>query len=527
MTVRSSDEASGKASPRRRPTWLWWLGGSALAACGLYFLYLREAQTWRPDSDAAAIALQGWDMLHGDLLLHGWWLADLSFYSTELPQYMLVEAARGLTPQIVHVCAALTYTLLVLVAALLAKGRATGREGVARALLAAGLMLSPGLFRGTNALLSSPDHTGTALPVLLIVLLLDRAEQWKRRWPVPAAVFVMLLWVQIGDPLGTYVAAVPLALVGVFRLASAIWRRGLRPEWWYNLALAVAAAGSVPLASALVTAIRSAGGYTVAPITGPLVATWPEVPGHALATGQSVLVLFGADFFGQPSQTQAALAYLHLLGVAVAAVALLTGIFWFFTRLDLAGQVLVTATLVLIGAGVFSTHLPDVTFAHEIAPLLPLAAALAGRQFGGWLSRARLRPGLLAAGLAAYLGALCYYATAAPVPAQNQSAADWLVAHNLTYGLAGYWQADSITFDSGGRVTVVPLAPGRINAYQWESQATWFDPGLHYANFVITNAPSWIWSHQFGRPAQTYQYQQYIIMVWNKNLLPLVGPGIG
>jgi hypothetical protein len=321
-------------------------------------------------------------------------------------------------------------------------------------------------------------------------------------------------------------AAAPLALVGLVRLASAIWRRGLRQDLWYNLALTIAAAGSVPLASALVAAIRSAGGYHLTPITGPLFGSWPAVPTHALATGQSVLVLFGADFFGQPSGVWAALAYLHLLAVAVAAVALGVGIFHFFTRLDLAGQVLVAATIILLGAGVFSAHLLDVTFAHEIAPLLPLAAALAGRQLGGWVSRARLRLGLLTAGLAACLGALCYYATAAPMPAQNQAAADWLVAHGLTYGLASYWQADSITFDSGGRVTVVPLAPGTTNAYQWESQASWFDPSLHYANFVITTAPSWIWDHYFGRPAQTYNYQQYIVMVWSKNLLPLLGPGV-
>jgi hypothetical protein len=99
-----------------------------LAATGLFVLYLRQAQTWPPDSDAAAIGLQAWDMLHGNLLLHGWWLADLSFYTTELPEYMLVESVRGLNPEVVHVCAALTYVLLVVLAALLARGRTRGRR---------------------------------------------------------------------------------------------------------------------------------------------------------------------------------------------------------------------------------------------------------------------------------------------------------------------------------------------------------------------------------------------------------------
>ena len=174
--MRVSDAKTSQCPRRIGRPWLPWCAGSVLAASGLFVLYLRQSQTWRADSDAAAIALQAGDMLHGNVLLHGWWLADVSFYTTELPEYMLVESVRGLHPDVVHICAALTYTLLVLLAALLAKGRARGREGVVRALLAAGTMLSPGIFRGTNALLGGPDHTGTAVPVLLILLLLDRAE---------------------------------------------------------------------------------------------------------------------------------------------------------------------------------------------------------------------------------------------------------------------------------------------------------------------------------------------------------------
>ena len=60
----------------------------------------------------------------------------------------------------------MTYTLLVLLAALLARGRARGRAGLARALLAGGIMLAPQL-GATSVLLLSPDHTGTAVPLLV------------------------------------------------------------------------------------------------------------------------------------------------------------------------------------------------------------------------------------------------------------------------------------------------------------------------------------------------------------------------
>jgi hypothetical protein len=519
MRTRPTEEAGGSPARPSAPAWLGWLAGCVLAGSGLFVLYLRQASTWKADSDAAAIAMQAGDMLHGNILLHGWWLSDVSFFTTELPEYALVESARGLHPGVVAVSSALTYTLLVLLAALLGRGRARGREGIVRALLAAGIMLAPGVFRGTNELLAQPDHTGTGVPVLLILLLLDRADAWQRRWPVPAAAGLMLIWAQVADPVATYAAAVPLVLVGLVRAVTR--RQDPVRERRYNMALTVSAAGSVPLAYAAVALIHWMGGFFVLPLQGPWLANPSALPGHARAVGESVLVLFGADFYGQPSRTGAVLAVLHLAGVAVAALALLAGLRGFLGRLDRVGQVLVTGTIIMLAAGVFGTHVTDATFAHEIAIVLPFAAVLAGRLLGGPLVRARLEP-VLAAGLAAYLGALCYAATAGPAPAQNQATADWLVAHHLSYGLAGYWQAASITFDSGGQVTMAPLKPGTVSAYHWEANAAWFDAQSHYANFVVTDDPSSRVWRSFGRPAQTYHDGRYTIMVWRKNLLGLV-----
>src|ERR1035438_3871239 len=68
-----------------------WRGaaGWAVTPVALFFCYLRVSQTEPGDSYGAVFTLQAWDMLHGNLLLHGWWLSDVSFYTTELPEYML------------------------------------------------------------------------------------------------------------------------------------------------------------------------------------------------------------------------------------------------------------------------------------------------------------------------------------------------------------------------------------------------------------------------------------------------------
>src|ERR1700689_2709945 len=114
----AATEAGGGLDRPPRRTWRdhrgWrWLAAGVLL---LFLCALREARQLAPQSDGAAMVLESWAMLHGDLLLRGWQLSDVSFYTTELPEYMLVELVRGFHPDVVGICSALTFTLLVVLA---------------------------------------------------------------------------------------------------------------------------------------------------------------------------------------------------------------------------------------------------------------------------------------------------------------------------------------------------------------------------------------------------------------------------
>src|SRR5260370_28616080 len=220
----------------------WVLGAIAAFAC-----YLRLSRTRAVNSDGAGQALQAWDMLHGNLLLRGWSLGDVSYYTTELPQYMLVELARGLSQDVVHVAAAMTYTLAVLLAALLAKGASTGRQAVLRVLIAAGIMLAPQLASGVNILLSSPDHIGTSVPVMAVWLILDHA---RPPWHIPVIVGAFLSWAVVADPHVVLIGVLPLAGVSAIRVfqAAAVERKPLAAQW-YDMALAAAAPAGAPAAA--------------------------------------------------------------------------------------------------------------------------------------------------------------------------------------------------------------------------------------------------------------------------------------
>ena len=88
------------------------LASAAIAAAVvlLFVAYLRVSRTYTENSDSANILLMSWDMLHGNLLLHGWHLSDVSFYPTELPQYAVLEGLLGLHAGTSHVAAAKSTT---------------------------------------------------------------------------------------------------------------------------------------------------------------------------------------------------------------------------------------------------------------------------------------------------------------------------------------------------------------------------------------------------------------------------------
>ena len=136
---------------RDRRGWRW----AAVVAGVLLLFYCaqREAHQYGVQSDGAAMMLESWSMLHGNLLLRGWQVADVSFYTTELPEYMLVELFRGLNPDVVRICAALTYTLIVVLAAAVAYGArpADKRTAMVRAGIAVADHGRPDRRRGLRA----------------------------------------------------------------------------------------------------------------------------------------------------------------------------------------------------------------------------------------------------------------------------------------------------------------------------------------------------------------------------------------
>jgi len=543
----------------------------------LFVAYVQVSRTYAVNSDSANILLMSWDMLHGNLLLHGWYLSDVSFYPTELPQYAMLEGLLGLHADTAHIAAAMTYTLAVIFAVLLARGprdRAPGRTAWPRMALTGGLMIAPQLGVGAFVLLLSVGHIGTAVPLLLIWLVIDwaatrpcspggstvlppegappprtpLADPPARVWFIPVIVGLLLTWVLVADPLVLVVGIVPLVVVCGIRVLRAVLsarppeRGAALQASWYEVSLAAAAILAYGLADLVNRLLSASGGFILHPLGYQLapVHTWPK---HAWVTGEGLLALFGAK--PQGPAVELAFALLHLAGVALVAWAICRVVRRFVSWPDLVSQVLLLAIVLNVLIYIPST-LADATDlnAREFAVVLPFGAVLAGRVLAeplttlvrggeagapGWLSGRRWRAGLASALAVGYLASLGYAAAQPSVPPANAELATFLAEHHLTNGISGYWQSSIVTVGSDGAVAVRAVQPS-LRPYLWETKGSWYD---QRATFLVTENQAGYFNHfqpsasalaALGPPARTYHVGPYTVLVWNKNLLSSPDP---
>jgi len=533
----SGERASGSGVRRRWAA----LAAYLLSGAVLFVAYLRLSETYPLNSDSANILLMGWDLLHGHLLLHGWYMSDVSFFPTELPQYALLESFLGLRMQTAHVAAAMTYTLVFLLAVVLARSGSSGRAAAIRTLIAAGIMLAPQFGFGVFALDLSVGHIGTAVPLLLVWLLLDKMPS---RWYVPVLTAVLLAWVLVADPI-TYVVGIgPLGAVCAARVirgfarASGHWTDRLARQW-YDLALGASTVAATALAWVANNLISAVGGYRVN--RPPFYLTpWHDLQNNAPAAWK-VLQIFGADYAGLHG-IWLALAFLHMVSVFLVGWALVR-VFRRFYAASLVDQVL-AAAIVLNVVLYMLTNASDEA-AHEVAVIVPFGAALAARVLVRAARQARaardgrtrrVRVAAFAAGiavLAGYAAGFGYELTRPVAAPANTGLASWLARHDLTYGLSGYWTSSSVTVNGGNHVQVRALMQYTLQRDLWMSNLDWYNPRHHYANFVVLDAQPGYFSHwepvqligkYFGVPARVYHTGPYTIMVWNKNLLKYI-PG--
>ena len=492
----------------------------------LFDAYLHLSKTYAENSDEANILLMANDMLHGNVYLSGWNVSDVPFITTELPEITLLVWMFGLHLNTAHIAAAVTYTAVIAIAMLLAKGSARGPQAIMRMALVLAIMLAPQPGVGVFVLVFSVGHIGTSAPVMLTWLVLDRFGLTRRdgttptlrqRWYIPLIIAVLIAWALMADPLVLVIAIYPMLAVCLARVVTGCVTgarnggglRGLGhglAARWLELSLAAAAGIGYLLVWWGRTLLYNAGGYHQQAVPFQLDGGRWFMQARVVAHG--LLEMFGAYFvpgqainYKSPGQyvitgaaplsgLDQAIAITRLACVIVAVWGCCAIARRFFRRdADFISQLLLIGIVLNLVA-----YIPSALADHsalnvrEIAPVLPFAAVLAARMLGdrllafGPAIRVRLprlsrplRLKLIVIPLVALFG---WYSFGLFQQADTPAAADpftgleqFLEANGLSYGLGGYWEASVITVDTGGAITIRAVSPSCIQPYAVGEQA--------------------------------------------------------
>jgi hypothetical protein len=562
------DDRAPVTSTRLASSRAWWWAGAAvflLVIVVLFDAYLHLSKTYAENSDEANILLMANDMLHGNVYLSGWHVSDVPFITTELPEITLLVWMFGLHLNTAHIAAAVTYTAVIAIAMLLAKGRSHGPRAITRMALVLAIMLAPQPGVGVFVLVFSVGHIGTSAPVMLTWLVLDRFGLTRRdgtiptlrqRWYIPLIIAVLIAWALMADPLVLIIAIYPMLVVCLARVITGCvtgarkggglrgLRRGLATRW-LELFLAAAAGIGYLVVWWGGRLLFNAGGYYQQAVPFQLDGGRWFMQARVVAHG--LLEMFGAYFvpgqainYKSPGQyVIAGAAPLSGLdqAIAITRVGCVIVAVWgccaiarrFFRRdADFVSQLLLVGIVLNLAA-----YIPSALADHsalnvrEIAPVLPFAAVLAARMLGDRLLtlgpairvrlprlRRPLRLRLIVIPLVALFG---WYSFGLFQQAATPAAADpftgleqFLEANGLSYGLGGYWEASVITVDTGGAVTIRAVSPSCVQPYEWENKLEWYDPTKNVANFIlISSQPGYFSSFQARGSALDWLIKQY------------------
>ena len=508
----------------------------------LFAAYLYVGQWVGKESDDAGIILEGQAMLHGNFLMHGWYLPSDSFITTDMP----IDALGSIFftgQQLINITPALLYAATVLGAAYLASQRIAGSADSATRWLAAAACVALIAFPiGVLffMVMQSPFHIGTILLSLLAFLAYDHVVKRPASFG-PLCLFVLVTTLAvIGDPMAELLIVMPVGIVSAWML----WRSHGRER------TARATLGGALLALLLGVGVRQAliaSGTFISSATLGL-ASLDLIGLHILLLVDGVFLLFHINLWPSLRLDQINLQptvgldqQLVFLVLTVGFLVVCThGFIRLFRHTLIPRDMQHSLTSVLSWAMVSSTMaLMFTTFAVDISGLrflLPTFVYAAILCYSA-LARVIARP-LLARVILALLGVsgLAFGVSLAQAPratAPQQPLIAFLKGHHLTYGLGTYWVANITTLRSNKQVQVLPilLEDGRIRAQYWHASASWFaGQQLSAVRFVVIDGsvPEEPFKeaviNTFGSPdhvynLDTYPRYSYVIFAWNHSII--------
>jgi hypothetical protein len=522
--------------PSRRGRWAAALTLSAIGLVALGFLTAKVAKAYAVSSDDTTGLLEAASVLQGNVLLRDWAVSNVSFVATDLPFYVVGLAIRGWDPSLLRDVPSAIYAVAVGITIVLAT------SGVrSKGLAAAATVVLLGLPAGGLAEFVTKGYIRVGTSIGFFLGLIALAGPVGRKVS-PARLVLYTTAVSLTLLSDTYMLVIGLIPVLVVCLLGAA-----RRESYENLGIwrvAIATALAVPLAFGGTWLIRAVGGFESEPL--PLMDYLSSK--HPLQTLTANVRVLAENL---PSMYRCDLplgrglvAWAVWLGCLIGPALLALALWWGCptrrgrTRVDFAGDVLWMSMALGLSAFLVSANEKSRENLRYMVPFVLAGAVLTARMVGNRASGPRPILGALGVLAAAYGVTVAWDLAKPPADDPAIALAGWLEAHALRHGYAPYWEASIVTVSARGRVAVRPirgreLSPGGrmvVEPFHWMTDKAWYHEGP--VNFVVLRpGPSSKYHFQvvehncmawFGWPSSKHPVGPYVVLVWNKDLRPLL-----
>lgn len=481
-------------------------------------IFLRLSWTQPGNSDNASIILEAADVVsRGNLLLHGWTLTNISFYTTDLPFYVLGVLVRGVTPSLIHNVPAVIYSLIVFACLLLINRRYPIKESWTGLLFGLLMLIFLTPF-GVTISLFGPIHAATALFILIAYLFLDLSMEANRKALWRILFMGMMVLAVIGDDLAIYAGVLPVIAVSVIE-----W---FRTKYNHHLINTCLAAGAILLGKMVLRLIQQFGGFKVVPIEMKFVSYDNFFKQIGLAVN-GILSYYGANFFDQKVDGA-------IIGIGLR-ILLTIAIFYMLYRavklaasksLDYLSMVLLVGMAINFAAYLFRELPPDAITARYLLPFFFFFAVLCGRLINQQFTRIKyhFRVAVPIAFIVSFYIFLPQL-NVGPADKPQSALAAFLKDKNLTYGYAGFWDAGFTTVESKNDVKIRQVigSDSKLVPMRWFAKDDWYKQP---ANFLVLEPTNFngvslqTAKNTFGEPTHTYQVNEYTVLVWNNDVSP-------
>jgi hypothetical protein len=520
-----------------------WIGIILLGGL-LFSMYLLISRIVLYNADDASIILEAQSMLHGNVIMHGWYMPTDNFLTIDMPLYAIgLQLGFSLTA-LLRIVPSLLYTLVILCTGYLVSTLLPQKQRLWSWLALLGILAFPPLYM-VQLLLVGPIHVGTLLFALIGLITYKHFLSGARgKWFTLAILLVLMTLAMVGDPLVLVFLVLPLLLTECIQIVAKRRISLQENAAFFGTLLAIG------ISHLLLWILDLAGVHILSNISFK----WATLHGIVTNLQQAIKIvyyIFNASIFTSGSFSLSSLPILlNAIVITTFGIAMVFAVIYAI-RLAIVKrgknalfqaeitpdakiiQISIWSSIGTVAAVIFST-LGGALGRRYLYPLLFLSEAGTFPFLFKFVNKHVIRIAIVLLLIAnAIPFSISLFQAPAGVPSEIQLLAT-LKEHHLTHGLGSYWVSAFVTVRSNEQVVIRQVIPhnGSLQPYLFLVDGQWFNPAnLQQANFIAYRKGDNISAYYnasvrtFGKPDHQYHVNGFTVLAWNTPLLTHVQPG--